>query len=201
MPATETPSMRCSWRQKVTTSIVGLKKKQQQQKTVKYAKISPKMAKHIHADGMWLPQWLDFFFFLNGHIHKNLSQNGKTKRCSWGTQKKKMVDGADGGGVGGGESRREVGKDHCCLCLWWTTKWWSLWSHAGWLNTYSYNKCDQEHLQPAWEKRKANRRGQWWHSLNIKAIEGHTLWQRLKVLTTMAGNKEFDWKVCEKCLK
>ena len=40
----------------------------------------------IHEDGMWLLQWLDL---KNGHIHKNLTQNGEPQRYSWGMQKKK----------------------------------------------------------------------------------------------------------------
>ena len=41
----------------------------------------------IHEDGMWLPQWLDEKK-TNGHICKNLTQNGEPQRYSWGTQKK-----------------------------------------------------------------------------------------------------------------
>ena len=44
----------------------------------------------IHEDGMWLPLWLDFFFFfLNGHIRKNLTKKWWTPEIWLGTQKKK----------------------------------------------------------------------------------------------------------------
>ena len=42
----------------------------------------------INKDGMWLPQWLDR---KNGHIGKNLTQNGDPHRFSWGTQEKPEI--------------------------------------------------------------------------------------------------------------
>ena len=67
----------------------------EKKKPVTYVKISPRMVKprdkageRRRRTGTWVG-WLDE---KNGHIRKNLTQNGETQRQTWGTQKKNWND-------------------------------------------------------------------------------------------------------------